>query len=56
MIDAVCVDCPYCKVESADAGQDSYKAAHDWSDSIGKILMAADGTLPVVASSSPTGS
>jgi hypothetical protein len=31
-------DCPYREVERADAGQDSYKAAHGWSDSIGKIV------------------
>jgi hypothetical protein len=38
MIDTGCVDCPYREEESADGGQDSYEAAHGWSDSIGKIL------------------
>jgi hypothetical protein len=38
MIDAGCVDCPYREIERTDAGQDSYEAAHDWSDSMGKIL------------------
>ena len=37
MIDTGCADCPYRKVERADAGQDSYKTAHGWSDSIGEI-------------------
>jgi hypothetical protein len=36
MIDTGCVDCPYREVERANARQDSYKTAHDWSDSIGK--------------------
>ena len=38
MIDAGCVDGPHREIERADTCQDSYKAAHDWSDSIGKIL------------------
>jgi hypothetical protein len=38
MIDAGCVDCPYREIERADACQDSYEAAHDWSGAIGKIV------------------
>jgi hypothetical protein len=38
MIDARRTDCPYREVERADTGQDSYKAAHGRSDSIGKIV------------------
>jgi hypothetical protein len=45
MIDTGCVDCPYREVERADTGQDSYKAAHGWSDFIGNIVDGGDGTL-----------
>jgi hypothetical protein len=38
MIYTGCLDCPYRKVEGADTGHDSYKAAHVCSDSIGKIV------------------
>jgi hypothetical protein len=42
MIDTGCVDCPYSEIEGADAGQDSYEAAHSWSDSTGKISSGGD--------------
>jgi predicted GNAT family N-acyltransferase len=38
MIDTGCLDCPYREVDGADTGENSYKAAHVWSDSIGKIV------------------
>ena len=38
MIDAGYVDRSYREIERTDAGQDSYKTTHCWSDSIGKIV------------------
>jgi hypothetical protein len=38
MIDTGCVDRRYRQVERAHTGQDCYKAAHGWSDSIGEIV------------------
>jgi hypothetical protein len=52
MIGTGCVD-SYREVERADAGQDSYKAAHDWLSV--RFAIVADGTLSLAASSSPPG-
>jgi hypothetical protein len=38
MIYTGCLDSSYREVEGADTGEDSYEAAHVWSDSIGKIV------------------